>query len=879
LLCVLTIPATTVQGKPISNECARSTYAFPMATQQPKTSHKINKRPKQDTSDDESQDDPTPMEKLRKMGLDPEKISDDQLNKLVEEKVLSNVGKIMVQQAQAAEEEEEKKAEEAKKHLPIPDLRKGATLEPSVLSTFSAPTITFNRDFNGDIAPPPNYSAISAQQWLAIYLNCNLSKGVRFSKPREHGIQHLLLPPNRSMFEWYEAAQVSAEWKVHIAESSNFRHTIEMASVGAFAEVSTPFISGSTEWVLEMEKQTLTNGSRYTQTEKYVSPVGTFRFDIGRNIIVDDEEKAYFRKSELASQPYMSDAKSAAKKNVKFFVPETGKKEYVIGVVALPNRNLSHAMVICDAKEGVDIKRPIRMVKIWNDKGSGKPKQYQLWRPVAPKGFVALSDVPNFRTSKSNGDETWDDGKRTIWCVAEHFVEQKEFRGSKTWDDAGTKANHNGSIWKADGTNFMIGNAGHNTPPNIDYYALKNEYIGYSSRLQLHRNDDDSAEKKSAQIRVNPQFVRAMEKALDESKEAEDFHDTLVKDIYPQFGEMYPLDVQIGLAALRTETSMAEGRQMKDAIKLSVARSLGATYNGVTGEAGNHITYQHTNENGTGKAHGMSTFTVIGGNTANGHPLSITKYRNDPNSWRVIHVNRYVSIFEFLPKALRERVQVLEKKWIEATAKEEHDKQKVEFKDALTAAYKGFVDGLENISHTKILGGMQGDVLKLVRRQSWPSKELEDELVTKINEGSWHHRNWTPTKTDLKKIVKTFRDEVDKQEEKKTIADKAREKREAEKIAIEQLRMSDDVFNKKLKAACVGFKDAVSNVGHTQTSGGMEGKVCALVSKQKWPGPQLASALKIKIETGSWHYWWSESKTTDALGVIADSFYDENERK
>lgn len=124
-------------------------------------------------------------------------------------------------------------------------------------------------------------------------------------------------------------------------------------------------------------------------------------------------------------------------------------------------------------KEGVDIARPIAMAKVWTDRGSGNKLNYQLWRPVPPNGFRALSDLPNFRTNKSNDDVDWKLAQRNpdLWCVSDKHCKASSI-GNRIWTDAKTGSKQDGSIWKVNGSDFIIASGNHNKP-NVTVYALK----------------------------------------------------------------------------------------------------------------------------------------------------------------------------------------------------------------------------------------------------------------------------------------------------------------------------------------------------------------------------------------------------------------------
>lgn len=173
---------------------------------------------------------------------------------------------------------------------------------------------------------------------------------------------------------------------------------------------------------------------------------------------------------------FMNDSGSGARVDVHFSRPMLSEGEYCIGFVAHTSRNNSSVLVISNVKEGVDVRRPVATEKIWTDAGSGKPLQYQLWKPVPPGGFVAMSDIPNFKTNDSNNIHNW--GIHQLWCVAEKHVQHSRI-GKRIWWDAGTSARQDGSIWEVESTHFMIGQGDHGQPHKNVYGMGRNvESIG-----------------------------------------------------------------------------------------------------------------------------------------------------------------------------------------------------------------------------------------------------------------------------------------------------------------------------------------------------------------------------------------------------------------
>eukprot|EP01084_Bolivina_argentea_P128398 226968_1 len=170
---------------------------------------------------------------------------------------------------------------------------------------------------------------------------------------------------------------------------------------------------------------------------------------------------------------YQSDKGGGAKSDVKFYRPKQINGYYCIGVTCTNSSGSDVHLVMVKGKEGIDIKRPVGMKKIWTDKGSRKSWNYQMWRPQAPPGFKSLSDIPNFRTKKANGDNKWNNYKNTIdiWCVSDKLCQISSIQ-NQLWNDGGSRANADCSIYRIEGTNFIISNNTHNKPL-VQVYKLK----------------------------------------------------------------------------------------------------------------------------------------------------------------------------------------------------------------------------------------------------------------------------------------------------------------------------------------------------------------------------------------------------------------------
>lgn len=98
------------------------------------------------------------------------------------------------------------------------------------------------------------------------------------------------------------------------------------------------------------------------------------------------------------------------------------------------------------------IAAPTGYVWVWNDSGSGADADINIWRPIAPVGFVCLGDI----ITQNHGGAPSTDAMR---CVHENYVEQSPNVNWK-WNDSGSGSDHDVTWWdghNADGSTLNIG--------------------------------------------------------------------------------------------------------------------------------------------------------------------------------------------------------------------------------------------------------------------------------------------------------------------------------------------------------------------------------------------------------------------------------------
>ncbi|TWI90455.1 uncharacterized protein DUF946 [Roseibium hamelinense] len=161
------------------------------------------------------------------------------------------------------------------------------------------------------------------------------------------------------------------------------------------------------------------------------------------------------------------------------------------------------AAVFRDLEDLGLLKEPVSFIKIWDDAGSGKSHDYSCWRPAPPQGYRALGDFMVLRESSGHFP---DHLAYKVMCVHESLcrdVTQDDFGSSYMWQDHGTHANKDLSLWRLEpasttgGVNVgsFIGSPYENSIPHsvIDGLrgvvgVLKDDFIkAYKNPLHLVR--------------------------------------------------------------------------------------------------------------------------------------------------------------------------------------------------------------------------------------------------------------------------------------------------------------------------------------------------------------------------------------------------------
>lgn len=154
--------------------------------------------------------------------------------------------------------------------------------------------------------------------------------------------------------------------------------------------------------------------------------------------------------------------------------PESGF--YSLGDIANSDNNFAlnvKPLLIKGEQPGVT--SPLGYNWVWNNKGAhdSQNNKVSIWRPIAPAGFVCLGDI----VTLNHGIAPSVDLMR---CVHQSYVEIAT-RVAKTWDDRGSGADLDVSLWYSDNTTeetlnigSMRANLGYSQPEFDILYVLDN---------------------------------------------------------------------------------------------------------------------------------------------------------------------------------------------------------------------------------------------------------------------------------------------------------------------------------------------------------------------------------------------------------------------
>ncbi|XP_069489680.1 uncharacterized protein [Ambystoma mexicanum] len=168
------------------------------------------------------------------------------------------------------------------------------------------------------------------------------------------------------------------------------------------------------------------------------------------------------------------DKGSGAKRDVSFWRADHCCS---LGHVAANNYNRATGIFAKEVKPGA-LAKPTSFVQVWTDRGSGAKRDGAIWRPVCPPYYVSLGYVATGNYASPSVQD--------FRCVKSDYVTPGQW--AWVWNDAGSGARDDVSIWKADATNgdgqtinAMSGVRRHGNM-DIPAYVLKSKYVQVQNR-------------------------------------------------------------------------------------------------------------------------------------------------------------------------------------------------------------------------------------------------------------------------------------------------------------------------------------------------------------------------------------------------------------
>lgn len=138
-----------------------------------------------------------------------------------------------------------------------------------------------------------------------------------------------------------------------------------------------------------------------------------------------------------------SDRGSGAKRDLALYRPKCPEKWYWLGQSGNCNTKLIRVKPLVP---GV-VTEPHDYQCAWTDAGSGKKNGYSLWNISPQPNYRALGGIARLGKGRTDWAKPKDDEVKGIACVHESLCAEGDI-GGMIWNDAGTHAKADGSVWE-----------------------------------------------------------------------------------------------------------------------------------------------------------------------------------------------------------------------------------------------------------------------------------------------------------------------------------------------------------------------------------------------------------------------------------------------
>ncbi|MEG4494845.1 patatin-like phospholipase family protein [Microcoleus sp. D3_18_C4] len=140
---------------------------------------------------------------------------------------------------------------------------------------------------------------------------------------------------------------------------------------------------------------------------------------------------------------------SGAKRNLYVYRPSKQLIDegwYWLGQYGTSHKfNPKRTIIVKALREGNFFKKPEDYILRWSDKGSRNKKSYSAWQIIPPKGYLAMGAL--MRLNKGNYEQPTEQETEGLMCVRADLCEDAQVGNENVWDDSGTWATENVTLW------------------------------------------------------------------------------------------------------------------------------------------------------------------------------------------------------------------------------------------------------------------------------------------------------------------------------------------------------------------------------------------------------------------------------------------------
>ncbi|KAF8909592.1 hypothetical protein CPB85DRAFT_1307380 [Mucidula mucida] len=168
-----------------------------------------------------------------------------------------------------------------------------------------------------------------------------------------------------------------------------------------------------------------------------------------------------------------TDSGSGASKDISVWRPNLDADWYYLGQGAESNWNNAPLGIVVHALEPDALRDVVGWERVWDDAGSHKGTDFALWRGIPPNDeYVVVGGI--FSTNKGWAEPDYDQ-RRGIKAIRRNLLVTDDT--FQVWNDKGTHAAKDGSVWKTWSRNgaspwALIPVKGYDAPPRDMSFSL-----------------------------------------------------------------------------------------------------------------------------------------------------------------------------------------------------------------------------------------------------------------------------------------------------------------------------------------------------------------------------------------------------------------------